>query len=105
VIEWLKRRSGRTAIALVVMLLAAGFAVSFPADIAFIMALDLSTWVEAFVVVCVAAQVTKVRPILVLLRARLRSWRRGSQRQSRTRAVGCKKLPPSKDEPVLSLMA
>ena len=102
-LEWLNKRSRRAAIALIVMLLAAGFAFSFPADIAFIMALDLSTWVEAFVAVYVVTQVTKIRPMLIFARARLLRYMRRSPRQSRTRVSTSRQQPPKEDEPANAL--
>ena len=102
-LEWLNKRSRRAAIALIIMLLAAGFAFSFPADIAFIMALDLSTWVEAFVAVYVVTQVTKIRPMLMSARARLLGYLRRSPRQSRTSVSTSRQQPAKEDEPASAL--
>jgi hypothetical protein len=85
------------------MLLAAGFAIRYPADIAFIMALDLSTWVEAFVAVYAVTQVTKIRPMLMFARARLLGYLRRSPRQSRTRVSTSRKPPAKEDEPASAL--
>jgi uncharacterized membrane protein len=102
-LEWLKRRSARAVLALIVMLLVAGLAVSFPPDLAFLMALDVSTWVEAAVAVYVATQLTKVRPLLIFVRARLFGRTRKSPRQSRTRAITKTAEASNDDEPAAVL--
>ena len=94
----LRQWTSRAALALIVAIILVGLASSFPADIAFLMALDLGTWVEAVVAVYVVTQVTKIRPILAVLRARLVPRRR-SMRQIRTRAVRSEK-PSNDDNPV-----
>jgi hypothetical protein len=68
--ELLKLWSGRTALVLMVAALAVGLVYIFPADVAFLFAIDLATYVEAAVVVFTAAQVTKVRPLVAVIRAR-----------------------------------
>ena len=95
----LKLWTGRAALALVVVLLAAGLAYSFPADIAFLFAIDIGTWLEAAVAVYVAAQVTKIRPVVSFLRARLFGRQRKSARQVRTRTAAKRDLPANDDDP------
>lgn len=95
-LQWLKKRSGRAVLALVFMLLVAGLAISFPPDLAFLFAIDLSAWVEAAVAVYVAAQVTRIRPLLTILSARLALRRRRSQRQRRS--AGAARKERSNDE-------
>jgi hypothetical protein len=85
--EFLRFWSSRAAIALLVFLLAMGLAYSFPADVAFLFAIDLATWVEAVVVVYAAAQVTKIRPLLALLAARLIRRRYVRKRPARMRRL------------------
>jgi hypothetical protein len=82
--DWLKHWSSRVAMMVIVILLLAGLATSFPADIGFLMAIDLGTWIEAAIAVYVVAQVTKIRPLVSFLRVRLFNQRR-SKRQIRTR--------------------
>ena len=86
-LEWLKKRSGRTAIALIVMLIAMGLALSFPPDIAFLFAIDMGTWFEAAIAVYVVAQVTRIRPLVAFLKARLAIRHRRAARRPRTAAV------------------
>jgi len=92
--NWLKLWTARAALAIIVVLILAGLASIFPADVAFLMAIDLGTWVEAAFAVYVASQVTKVRPALTFIRARFFNRRRARLR--RTRAVRMKN--PSKDD-------
>jgi len=84
--NFLRHWSSRAVVTVIVILILAGLATSFPADIAFLMAIDLGTWVEAAVAVYVATQVTKIRPILTFIRARFFT-RRSSKRQIRTRVT------------------
>jgi hypothetical protein len=84
-VEWLKLWSGRAALALLVALFAVGLAYSFPVDLAFLFALDLATWVETAIAVYAAMQVTRIRPLLTLVRARLFARRRTVRRQARKR--------------------
>jgi hypothetical protein len=86
--EFLKLWFGRAALMLVVALLAAGLVYTFPADLAFLLAVDLATWAEAVVVVFAAAQITKVRPFLTYIRARLFVRRRQRPRALRQRPRG-----------------
>jgi hypothetical protein len=106
-LDWLKRRSERALVALIVMLLAAGLAFSFPPDVALLFAVDLSTWVEAAVAVYFVAQVTKIRPIIVFLRARLSLRKRRSAREKRTRGIATRREPSNDDDsvPLLGLAA
>lgn len=87
--NWLKLWTARAAVALVVILILTGLASTFPADVAFLMAIDLGTWVEAAVAVYVASQVTKVRPLLTFVRARFSKGPR--ERMRRTRALRMEK--------------
>ena len=91
----LRQWSSRAALALIVAVLVVGLASSFPADIAFLMAIDLGTWVEAAVAVYVVTQVTRIRPIFGILRVRFFSQRR-SRRQVRRRVA--RKERRSKDD-------
>ena len=93
----LRQWTSRAALALIVAVLLVGLAYSFPADIAFLMAVDLGTWVEAVVAVYVVSQVTRIRPILAFFRARFLPRRR-STRQIRSRVVRRDK-PSSDDHP------
>ena len=93
----LRQWSSRAALALIVAVLLVGLASSFPADIAFLMAIDLGTWIEAAVAVYVVTQVTRIRPIFGFLRARFFPHRR-SRRQIRKR-VARKEQPSSDDDP------
>ena len=95
----LRQWSGRAALTLILIVIVAGLASTFPADLAFLMALDLSTWVEAAVAVYVAAQVTKIRPILSFLRARFVLGRRTAARERRTRAVAKRRESSNDDDP------
>jgi hypothetical protein len=87
----------RAALAFLIVLIAVGFAYSFPVDIAFLMAMDLATWIEAAVAVTIATQVIKIRPMLTFLRARFFS-RRGSGRRVRAHRARREK-PVNEDEP------
>jgi len=95
--NWLKHWTSRAALAAIVILLVAGLATSFPADIAFLMAIDLGTWVEAAVAVYVVAQFTKIRPILTFVRARLFSQQRSPKRRRPRIRPG--KQPANDDDP------
>ena len=83
-LQWLKQRIFRVTVTLIAIVLVAGLAASFPPDLAFLMALDLSTWVEAALAVYLATQVARVRPMVMFVRARMQRLRR-SARQPRTR--------------------
>jgi hypothetical protein len=98
-VEWLKERSLRAVLTLVVALIAAGLAISFPPDIAFLLAIDLGTWVEAAVAVYIAAQVTRIRPLMAFLRATFSSRVMRSGRQSRTPSLTSRDRQSSDDEP------
>lgn len=102
--NWLKHWSGRIAMALIVAIFVAGLASTFPADIAFLMAVDLGTWVEAAIAVYVVAQVTKVRPAIAFLRARLFFRKQRSSRGKYTRSVAIKRESSNDDDPA-SLLA
>ena len=95
----LRQWSGRAALTLILIVIVAGLASTFPADLAFLMALDLSTCVEAAVAVYVAAQVTKIRPILSFLRARFALRRRAAARERRTRSAATRRESSSDDDP------
>ena len=97
-VDWLKRRPARVALTLVVALIAGGLAISFPPDTAVLLAIDFGTWVEAAVAVYVAAQVTRVRPLVTFLRATFSPRARRSKRQSRTRSL-LKRDRQSDEEP------
>lgn len=94
----LRQWSGRAALTLILIVIVAGLASTFPADLAFLMALDLSTWVEAAIAVYVAAQITRIRPILTLLGARF-PLRRTGARETRTRAVAKRRESSNDDDP------
>ena len=102
-LQWLKQRLFRVIVTLIVIVLVAGLAASFPPDLAFLMAVDLSTWVEAALAVYVAAQLTRVRPILTYVRTRFLGGFRKSSRQRRTRAVAKTREPSNDDEPAPGL--
>ena len=97
-LQWLKHRFLRILVALIVMLIVAGLATSFPPDLAFLFAIDVSAWVEAAVAVYVVAQITRIRPLLTFLRARLAHGGRSAARQVRTRAEA-REEPSNDDEP------
>lgn len=103
----LKQWFGRALLALIVMLLAAALAYSFPADIALLLAVDLGTWVEAAVAVYVTARFAKIRPLIAFLRAHLAVRSARSPRQPRSRAVAAQKQPCNDDEhrPLAALAA
>ena len=86
-LEWLKQRSMRVVVAVIVIVLVAGLAVSFPPDFALLMAVDLSTWVEAAISVYIATQLTRVRPAAAFIRMKLSGRVRKSQRRTRVRSV------------------
>ena len=94
-LDWLKQRSRRMLFALVVMLFAAALASSFPADIAFLFAIDLGTWVEAAVAVYLVASVARIRPIMAFVRARLF---RARPRSARRRIAVTKRREPSNED-------
>jgi len=96
-LQWLKQRLVRVTVMLIAIVLVAGLAASFPPDLAFLMALDLSTWVEAALAVYLATQVARVRPILMFVRAKMFARLRRSARQVRTRSA-VKSLEPSNDD-------
>jgi hypothetical protein len=101
-VEWLKRRSGRVALTLMVTVIAAGLAISFPPDIAFLLAICVGTWVEAAVAVYVAAQITRVRPLLTFMKAKVSARVRRSARQTRT-ASQRRDSSSNDDEPASAL--
>lgn len=101
--EGLKHRLGRAVVAAIVIVLVAGLAASFPPDLAFLMAVDLSTWVEAALAVYVVAQVAKVRPALIFVRAKVLGRLRRSVRRTRTRAVGKPREASNDDHPARAL--
>lgn len=98
----LKLWTSRAVLALIVVLLVAGLAYSFPLDLAFLLAIDLATWVEAAVAVYVAAQVTRIRPLLTFVRARLFTSGRRSRRR-RTRLPLRRRSPSNDDGPAPAL--
>jgi hypothetical protein len=99
-LEWLKQRSIRAIVAVIVIVLVAGLAVSFPPDFALLMAVDLSTWVEAALAVYAATQVGRVRPVLMFLRAKMFGRLRASTRHARTRSLKKPDELSNDDEPV-----
>jgi hypothetical protein len=84
-------------------MLVAGLAYSFPLDVAFLMAVDLGTWIEAAVAVYVVSNVTRIRPILAFIRARQSVFRRRSRREVRTPAVSRRRESSNDDDPAPSL--
>jgi hypothetical protein len=96
-LQWLRHRFFRVIVTLIVIVLVAGLATAFPPDFALLMAVDLSTWVEAAIAVYVATQVARVRPALMFLRAKIFGRSRGSTRQALTRSLR-KPLEPSNDD-------
>ena len=102
-LEGLKQRLVRATVTLIFIALVAGLATSFPPDLAFLMALDLSTWVEAALAVYVATQVTKIRPMLIFVRAKLFGRFRRSARQTRTRGAATPREASNDDEPTAAL--
>jgi len=89
--------TSRAMMALIVVLIAVGLAYSFPMDVAFLMAIDLGTWIEAAVAIYVVSSVTRIRPIVAILRTRLFALRKRSRRRTRTPAAS-KRMAPSNDE-------
>jgi hypothetical protein len=102
-LQWLKHRLFRVIVTLIVIMLVAGLATSFPPDFALLMAVDLSTWVEAALAVYVATQITRVRPILIFIRARILGPLRRSARHARTRPLKKLLKPSNDDEPPAEL--
>ena len=98
-LQWLKHRFFRVIVTLIVIVLVAGLATSFPPDFALLMAVDLSTWVEAALAVYVATQVARVRPLVMFIRAKVLGRLRRSARQARTRSVSKSLQSPNDDEP------
>ena len=102
-LQWLRYRLFRVIVTLIVIVLVAGLATSFPPDFALLMAVDLGTWVEAALAVYVATQVARVRPILMFVRAKIFGRLRGSTRQTRTRPVRKPLERSNDDEPAAEL--
>ena len=102
-LQWLKQRLIRVTVMLIAIVLVAGLAASFPPDLAFLMALDLSTWVEAALAVYLATQVTRVRPILMFVRAKMFARSRRSARQVRNRSATKSPEQSKDDEPAGAL--
>ena len=102
--EWLKQRTFRVIVTLIVIVLVAGLAASFPPDLAFLMAFDLSTWVEAALAVYLATQVARVKPILTFVRAKILRRLRRSSREMRTRRITKALEPSNDDDPAPELM-
>ena len=96
-LQWLKQRLFRAIVTLIVIVLIAGLATSFPPDFALLMAVDLSTWVEAALAVYLATQVGRVKPILIFVRAKIFAGLRRTGRRRRTRS-GAKALERSNDD-------
>jgi len=103
-LQWLKQRLIRVTVTLIAVMLVAGLAASFPPDLAFLMALDLSTWVEAALAVYLATQVARVRPIVMFVRAKMFARLRRSARQVRTRSPA-KSLEKSNDDEPAGVLA
>jgi membrane protein implicated in regulation of membrane protease activity len=87
----LRHWTSRAVLLLLIVLLVAGLAYSFPIDAAFLFAIDLASWVEAAVAVYVVSQVTRIRPIIAYLRARFSGRSRTSQRQFRQRRTSVRR--------------
>jgi hypothetical protein len=75
-----------------IAVLAVGLVYIFPADVAFLFALDLATYVEAAIVVFAASKVTKVRPLIAFIRTRfvrsLSRMRRSRRQVAKPRRTG-----------------
>ena len=98
----LKLWTSRAIVALIVVLIMVGLAYSFPLDLAFLMAIDLGTWVEAAVAVYVVTNVTRIRPVLAMVRAWIQRLQR-SRRRTRTSRLPKKVKPSNDDKPAPSL--
>ena len=67
----LKYWAGRAFMAALVCLFVFAFAYSLPADFALLAAIDMATYVDAFIGVYVIARVTRLRSYLAYVRARM----------------------------------
>lgn len=90
---------------ILVVMFAAGLAYSFPADMAFLLAINLVTWAEAAIAVYVVATVTKVRPLVTYLRAIFLRRRAGAVRQQRTHKIPRPDCSNDNDDDPIALAA
>ena len=65
-----KKWAGRIFMAALVMLFVFAFAYTLPADFALLAAIDMATYVDAFIGVYVVARIARLRPILAYARMR-----------------------------------
>ena len=66
----LKKWAGRIFMASLVALFVFGFAYSLPADFALLAAIDMATYIDAFIGVYVFARIARLRPMLAYGRLR-----------------------------------
>jgi hypothetical protein len=102
----IKRWAGRALVAVLVMLLAAGFTYSLPMDLAFLAAVDVATYVDALVGVYVVANIARIRPMIAHLRASsIRVARKARSRSSRPARRALPKSADNDDHPALPMAA
>jgi hypothetical protein len=90
----IRKLMGAIAMSILIALLVAGLAYTFPIDFALLGAVDLSIYVDALVGVYVIANVVKLRSLAQFIRARLgRTIRRLGARRKRTHAIGQQRRP------------
>jgi O-antigen/teichoic acid export membrane protein len=100
----LRHWTSRAVLVLLIVLLVAGLAYSFPIDAAFLFAIDLASWVEAAVAVYVVSQVTRIRPIIAYLRGLFSGRSRRSRRQFRQHRTSILRKPDD-DHPAMWALA
>ena len=83
----LKKWAGRLFMAALVCLFVFAFAYSLPADFALLAAIDMATYVDAFIGVYVIARVTRLRPYLAYVRARMAMTMRRFGKRARRLAI------------------
>ena len=79
----LKKWAGRIFMAALVTLFVFAFAYSLPADFALLAAIDMATYVDAFIGVYVVARISKLRPLLSYARIRAATMLRRIERRTR----------------------
>ena len=100
--------AGRVFMAALVCLFVFAFAYTLPADFALLAAIDMATYVDAFIGVYIVSRITRLRPMLSYLRLRLAVQLRRSGkrvRQIRVRREPGKTTAANDDRPAFAIAA
>ena len=103
----LKRIAGRIFMAALVAIFVFAFAYTLPADFALLAAIDMATYVDAFIGVYVIARVTRFRSYLAYVRAHMAMTMRrfGKRAQRLTIRADKSRNAANDDDPAIAMAA